>query len=54
MLKRFVLNIDRAKMRLSDANEEEQDLVDSGQEDLPVFDKSSFGKKNNDYSKLKV
>ena len=54
VLKRFVLNIDRAKMRLSDANEEEQDLVDSGQEDLPVFDKSSFGKKNNDYSKLKV
>ena len=54
VLKRFVLNIDRAKMRLSDANEEEQDLVDSGQDDTPLFDKSNFGKKNNDYSKLKV
>ena len=53
-IKRFVLNVDRAKMKLSDAPTEEQDLVDSGQDDTPLFDKSSFGKKNLDFSKLKV
>ena len=52
--KRFVLNIDRAKMRLSDAASEEQTLVDDGQDDTPLFDKTSFGKKNLDFSKLKV
>ena len=52
--KRFVLNIDRAKMRLSDAASEEQTLVDDGQDDTPVFDKTPFGKKNLDFSKLKV
>ena len=52
--KRFVLNIDRAKMRLSDAASEEQTLVDDGQDDTPVFDKTSFGKRNLDFSKLKV
>ena len=44
--KRFVLGIDRAKMRLFDVNASEQDdLVDSGQEEFaePVFDKSDFG-----------
>ena len=54
MHKRFVLNIDRAKMRLSDAASEEQTLVDDGQDDTPLFDKTSFGKKNLDFSKLKV
>ena len=53
-IKRFVLNVDRAKMKLSDAPSEQQDLVDSGQDDTPLFDKSSFGKKNLDFSKLKV
>ena len=42
--KRFVLNIDRAKMRLSDAISEEQTLVDDGQDDT-LFDKTSFDKK---------
>ena len=41
--KRFVLGIDRSKMRLYDVEVEEQkDLVDSGQE-TPVFDKTDFG-----------
>ena len=41
--KRFVLGIDRSKMRLYDAEVEDQkDLVDSGQE-TPVFDKTDFG-----------
>ena len=43
--KRFVIGIDRAKMKLSDISQSEQeDLADSGQDDdLHVFDKSSFG-----------
>ena len=42
--KRFVLGIDRAKMRLFDVKSTEQDLVDSGQEqDEPAFDHTSFG-----------
>jgi len=47
--KRFVLGIDRSKMRLYDVEVEEQkDLVDSGQE-TPVFDKTDFG--NNQFMK---
>ena len=45
--KRFILGIDRAKMRLFDVNSSEQDdIVDSGQEAFadPVFDKTSIGK----------
>ena len=44
--KRFVVGIDRAKMRLFDVKVSEQnDLVDSGQEDFtePVFDNTDFG-----------
>jgi len=41
--KRFVLGIDRAKMRLFDVEESEQTLVD----DTPVFDKSATGKTMN-------
>ena len=45
MNKRFVLCIDRAKMRLFDVDSSEQtELVDSGQEDLVVFDKTDFNK----------
>ena len=41
--KRFILGIDRSKMRLYDVeNKEQQDLVDSGQ-DQAVFDKTDFG-----------
>jgi len=44
--KRFVIGLDRAKMRLYDVKPSEQtDLVDSGQEEFaqPVFDKTDFG-----------
>jgi len=41
--KRFVLGIDRAKMRLFDVEESEQTLVD----DTPVFDNSATGKTMN-------
>ena len=44
--KRFVLGIDRAKMRLFDVEDKEQEeLVDSGQEDFAesVFDNTDYG-----------
>ena len=44
--KRFVVGLDRAKMKLFDVKPSEQNnIVDSGQEDFiePVFDKSDFG-----------
>ena len=53
--KRFVLGIDRAKMKLYYVEIKEQDdLVDNGQE--PVFDKTSFGVKfkDNKYDDFKV
>ena len=50
--KRFVLGIDRAKMRLYDVDTKEQNLVDSG-DDAPVFDKTSFGEKGS-YEDFKV
>ena len=49
MNKRFVVGIDRAKMRLFDVKMDQQDIVDSNQtteEDTfaePVFDKTDFG-----------
>ena len=58
--KRFVIGVDRAKMKLYDAEESAQtNISDSGQieEDKPVFDKSGFGKrmqKNRDFSNIKV
>ena len=56
MNKRFVIGIDRAKMRLYDVEmNAQEDLVDTGQEDTPVFDNSSFGSKSYDkFSNLKV
>ena len=51
--KRFVLGIDRAKMRLYDCQQKEQeDLVDSGQEEV-VFDKTDFGSKYDKFSAIK-
>jgi len=41
LYKRFVIGVDRAKMRLSDVEESEQTLTD----DTPVFDKSSSGER---------
>ena len=54
--KRFIIGIDRAKMRLYDVEvDAQQDLVNSGQDNGPVFDNTSFGSKSYDkFSKLKV
>ena len=46
MNKRFVIGIDRAKMKLFDVGQSEQTLVDDGQEEefaKPVFDSTDFG-----------
>ena len=44
--KRFVVGVDRSKMKLFDCEESaQQDIIDSGQDDAPVFDKSSFGRR---------
>jgi len=55
-----VIGVDRAKMKLYDAEESAQtNISDSGQieDDKPAFDKSGFGKrmqKNRDFGNLKV
>jgi len=58
MNKRFVVGIDRAKMKLYDVDESEQNLmggpkIGKEQEDKPLFDQSDFGKRF-DKEKLKV
>ena len=54
MNKRFILGIDRAKMRLYDVEQEAQrDLVDSGQiNEEPVFDNTPFAGKTSKYEKF--
>ena len=52
--RRFVIGIDRSKMKLSDVENSPNELTDSNQDDVPVFDKSSFGSKLKDYSDIKV
>ena len=55
--KRFVVGIDRARMKLYDCEQEAQDdIIDSGQEDEPAFDKTTFGVglgKSKTYEKFK-
>ena len=54
--KRFMLGIDRSKMRLYDLdNEAQQNITDSGQEDdTALFDKTEFNvRRMNDYSGIK-
>ena len=44
--KRFVIGVDRAKMKLYDVEASAQvGLADAGQDDEPAFDKSSFGRR---------
>ena len=45
--KRFVIGVDRTKMRLYDVDESAQDLMD----DRPVMDKSEFGERDSDFFK---
>jgi archaellum biogenesis ATPase FlaH len=51
--KKFVIGIDRSKMKLYDVEASAQvDLVDSGQE--PVFDRGEISNRENKFKKLKV
>ena len=44
--KRFVIGVDRARMKLYDVEDSAQsNIADSGQDDGPMFDKSSFGQR---------
>ena len=44
--KRFVIGVDRSRMKLFDVEESAQkNISDSGQDEGPMFDKSSFGKR---------
>ena len=52
--RKFVIGIDRSKMKLSDVENTPNELTDSNQDDVPVFDKSSFGSRLKDYSDIKV
>lgn len=54
--KRFMLGIDRGKMRLYDLDESVQQTIhDSGQPDPgPAFDKGAFGSRLGDFSSIKV
>jgi len=44
--KRFVIGIDRSKMRLYDTDQDEQTLIET-EDDTPAFDKSSSGMRIN-------
>ena len=54
--KRFVLGVDRARMKLYDVEVTAQhDIVDKNQEDdTPIFDKSAIGSRYEKFQKLKV
>lgn len=46
--KRFVIGVDRSKMKLFDVEVSAQtNIADAGQDDKPVFDKSEFGRRSN-------
>jgi len=59
--KRFVIGVDKAKMKMYDVEQVAQNnLIDTGQElkdDKPIFDKSEFGRRDSrqrDFSGFKV
>ena len=55
--KRFILGIDRSKMKLYDVElNAQEDLVDSGQndDDIPVFDKTNSGERYAKFQGFKI
>ena len=54
MFKKFVIGVDRAKMRLYDVEQNAQTLSQDPDDDKPTFDKSRFGQKNNYETRSKV
>jgi hypothetical protein len=52
MNKRFMVGIDRGKMKLYDLEDDAQTgIMDSGQDDVPVFENTTIGKRR-DFSKF--
>ena len=53
--KRFMIGVDRARMKLYDIEDPQAGLVDSGadDDDTPVFDNSAFGKRTGNFSGIK-
>ena len=51
MHKKFVIGVDRAKMRLYDVEQNAQTLSQDPDDDKPAFDKTGFGQKENDRTK---
>ena len=58
MNKRFIIGVDRSKMKLYDvdSNSTQSEITDSGQDNGPVFDNTDFGKgdKYDKFSTFKV
>ena len=53
--KRFVIGVDRAKMKLYDVEQVAQDgLMDNGQVDKPAFDSTPTGKKTSKFDNFKM
>ena len=53
--KKFIIGIDKSKMKLYDVEASAQDLVDSGQEDTPALPKPKFNDKfKSKFGNLKV
>jgi replicative DNA helicase len=51
--KRFMVGIDRGKMKLYDVEASAQEgITDSGQEDIPVFERTQIGTRMRDFSKF--
>jgi hypothetical protein len=48
--RRFVIGVDRAKMKLYDVEESSQDNIT---DDRPVMDKTDFGERDNNYNNQK-
>lgn len=54
MNKRFVIGIDRSRMRLYDVEQSAQDIVDSGQSEVPQIPKFSKAASKDKFSQIKV
>lgn len=53
--RRFIIGVDYNKMKLFDAEDSAQEgITDSGQNEIPVFDKSSFADRTEKFKGLKV
>ena len=52
--KRFMLGIDRSRMKLFDIENPQEGLQDAGNTDTPVFDNTSFSRGESNFSGFKI